>query len=75
MLKFLVCVSFVLAVASAEAKDTSPWFGSEANPPEQISLASNSDQFSVDAAVSSVDPDSCLLEGCPLPKNLGKEDN
>lgn len=75
MLKILAGISFMVLAASAEAKDQSPWFGSDAAAPEQISLLSDATVLSASDVVSAIDKLPCPIEGCPLSKKLGKEQN
>jgi hypothetical protein len=60
------------------ANDLSPWFGSEASPPEQVSFAPSTTEQSVPAQVSVTTaslsaPLVCPIEGCKTAENLGKQ--
>jgi hypothetical protein len=71
----LVFALTLLWVGPAVAADQSPWFGSQASPPQQISLNSNSEQIANDSLASdeTLTELDCPNEGCPTPKKLGKQ--
>jgi hypothetical protein len=68
MLKCWAFISIVLIATPASANEPSPWFGSAASAPEQISLV----QATVTTA-SLTKPVECPIEGCKTAKNLGKQ--
>jgi hypothetical protein len=75
-----IAVALLLLNSSVLADDVTPWFGSEASAPEQVSLSDTPDQL-IDLsrlstnAVSSSDAKDCPVEGCPLPANSDKVTN
>ncbi len=75
-MRFSLVIAVTLVwVGSAVAADQSPWFGSQATPPQQISLDVNSDQIADDGLASDaiLTELECPIEGCPTPKKLGKQ--
>jgi hypothetical protein len=74
-MKKIAVLAFVASfISPACAENSGPWFGSEATPPEQISLTQADIQTSPGAMVSDAGKILCPIEGCPLPQKLGKEE-
>jgi hypothetical protein len=78
MFSRLILASLVFLTSQAFAKDTTPWFGSEASAPSQIVFDEATSQLidpeSVSSsATSTAEPPHCPIEGCIDVKNLGKQ--
>ncbi len=73
-MRLCVALFFFAGLSSSSyAETSSPWFGSEASAPAQISFVSNTQQLIVsDEVLTEKIAMICPIEGCPTDANFGK---
>lgn len=67
MLKFGIPIGVLICCGSVQAEEVGPWFGSEVNSPEQVSVdvtATNASDFA--------QKPNCTIYSCPKIKNIVK---
>ena len=70
---FVVLTLFIGLNSAAQSENLSPWFGSDASDPVQMTLPLYDQKQAVSSQVSAAEVDlTCPIEGCPTEAKLVK---